>query len=346
MVPEAPSGSGPRHLAIRAILLGLRAAQFVTPVPTARFIRTLFARTGAAQAAKLASRAPTEVDARLDHRYGAHPDERFDVFAPTGVAERRPTVVWVHGGGFVGGTKDELADYFRLLASRGFTVVAIRYTLAPEATFPTPVRQTLAALRHLAAHANNLRVDAQNIVLAGDSAGSHIAAQAAMVCTDATAAIRLGLEAVPAIRLAGVILCCGVYDVRRLVPDSSTGKLFVDAAMWSYSGSRRYRDDDAFLSAMSVPDHVSASFPPAFVTVGNVDPLRSQSEQLIRRLEEVGVHVERLLYPADHAPALSHEYQFDLELEDARAALDDIAAFVRRIAGPRASTALVPDASG
>jgi acetyl esterase/lipase len=335
MVPEAPSGSGPKHLAIRAILLGLRAAQLVTPVPTARFIRTLFAKTGAAQAAKLAACAPAGVDAGLDHRYGTHPDERFDVFVPAAVAERRPTVVWVHGGGFVGGTKDELADYFRLLASRGFTVVALRYTRAPEAKFPTPVRQTLAALRHLAAHAADLQVDAQNLVLAGDSAGSHIAAQAAMACTDATAALRLGLEPVPAVRLVGAILCCGVYDVRRLLPDSSTGKLFVDAAMWSYSGRRRYRDDETFLATMSVPDQLSASFPPSFVTVGNADPLRSQSEHLIRRLDELGVDVERLLYPADHVPALSHEYQFNLELEDARAALDAIAAFVRRIAGSR-----------
>jgi acetyl esterase/lipase len=239
-------------------------------------------------------------------------------------------VVWVHGGGFVGGTKDELADYFRLLASRGLTVVAIRYTLAPEAEFPTPVRQTLAALRHLEAHADDLHVDAQNLLLAGDSAGSHIAAQTAMVCTDATAGIRLGLEAVPGIRLVGVILCCGVYDVRLLVPRSSAGKLFVDAALWSYSGNRRYRDDEAFLSAMSVPDHLSASFPPTFVTVGNVDPLQSQSQHLVEQLEQLGVEFEQLLYPADHTPPLSHEYQFDLELEDAGAALEAISTFAHR----------------
>jgi acetyl esterase/lipase len=130
-----------------------------------------------------------------------------------------------------------------------------------------------------------------------------------------------------------VILCCGVYDVRRLVPESSTGKLFVDAAMWSYSGNRRYRDDGTFLAAMSVPDQLSASFPPAFVTVGNADPLRSQSQHLIERLEALGVAVERLLYPADHVPPLSHEYQFNVELEEARAALGAIVAFVRRRAG-------------
>jgi acetyl esterase/lipase len=346
MYPDAPSGSGAKQLAIRALLACLRLAQLVSPVPTARFTRALFAKAGAAQAAKLAAHVPAGVHARLDQRYGTHADERFDVFAPAAGAERRPTVVWVHGGGFVGGTKDELADYFRLLASRGCTVVAIQYTLAPEARFPTPVRQTLSALRHLAEHAVELQVDPQHLVLAGDSAGSHIAAQAAMVCTDPAAALRLGVDAVPAIRLAGVVLCCGMYDVRRLVPESRTGTLFVDAALWSYAGKRHFRENETFLAAMSVLDHVTASFPPAFVTVGNADPLRSQSEQLVLRLEDLGVEVEPLLYPAGHVPALPHEYQFDLDLGDARAALDAISAFVRRIAGSRASTELVPDASG
>ncbi|MCC5952022.1 MAG: alpha/beta hydrolase [Acidimicrobiia bacterium] len=337
MVPDTPTGAGVQALAIRAAVLGLRAVQLVSPVPAARLTRALFAKTGAAQAEMLAAHRPADVDARLDERYGSRPDECFDVFTPAGSAVPGPTVVWVHGGGFVGGTKDELADYFRLLASHGFTVVAVRYTLAPEATFPTPVRQTLAALGYLERHAGDLGVDPQRIVLAGDSAGSHIAAQTAMVCTDPAAATRLGLDPVAGVRLAGVVLCCGVYDVRTLVAASNTVELFVDAAMWAYSGVRHYRDDETFLSAMSVPDHLSDSFPPAFVTVGNVDPLLAQSQRLVERFEELGVPVECLLYPPDHTPALSHEYQFDLELDDARAALEAIVRFIdRTTAAPQA----------
>jgi acetyl esterase len=42
-----------------------------------------------------------------------------------------PLVVWVHGGGFVGGTKDELAGYFKLLAGDGLALAAPRYSLTP-----------------------------------------------------------------------------------------------------------------------------------------------------------------------------------------------------------------------
>ena len=60
-----------------------------------------------------------------------------------------------------------------------------------------PVCQTLAALRLLAEHADDLQADAQNLVMAGDSGGSHIVAQPAMVCSDYPASVtRLSLQAV------------------------------------------------------------------------------------------------------------------------------------------------------
>jgi acetyl esterase/lipase len=75
---------------------------------------------------------------------------------------------------------------------------------------------------------------------------------------------------------------------------------------------------------------VRASFPPTFLTVGNADPLRPHSEALATSLVEQGVEVDTLFYPAAHEPALGHEYQFDLDLEDARTALTRIVAFLRR----------------
>ena len=71
------------------------------------------------------------------------------------------------------------------------------------------------------------------------------------------------------------------------------------------------------------------------MTVGDADPLLSQSQDLIARLEELGVEVDSLRPPPDHIPPLAHEYQFDVELDGARGALDAIGAFVRRIGDGR-----------
>src|SRR5690606_17409491 len=108
--------------------------------------------------------------------------------------EPLPTVVWVHGGGWVAGDKSEVANYLRILAGHGYTVVGVNYPIAPRATYPTPTRRVNDALRHLVSHARRLHVDPTRIVLAGDSAGAHIAAQVAAITTVAGYAELVGIE--------------------------------------------------------------------------------------------------------------------------------------------------------
>lgn len=74
-------------------------------------------------------------------------------------------------GAFVAGTKDAMPDYLSVLASHGYTVASIEYTKAPEATYPTPVRQVSDAISFLVANADTYHVDPAQLVLAGDSAG-------------------------------------------------------------------------------------------------------------------------------------------------------------------------------
>ena len=107
----------------------------------------------------------------------------LDVHRPSATGAPLPALVWVHGGGFVGGSKDELAGYFKLIASNGYAVVAPRYALAPEHRYPTPTRQVMHALGYLKANAERLGIDGGRIALAGDSAGAQIAAQIAALVT-------------------------------------------------------------------------------------------------------------------------------------------------------------------
>ena len=73
------------------------------------------------------------MSAVVDERYDDHPDARLDVFSPHAPVEaggRLPTLVWTHGGGWVGGGKEEIRDYLRMIAAAGFTVVGVNYALA------------------------------------------------------------------------------------------------------------------------------------------------------------------------------------------------------------------------
>src|SRR5690606_18270251 len=115
-----------------------------------RSLGRLMAEENEQQRKALERRVPAAVDRRLDLTYDPRdPDGRFDLFRPIEFEGELPTVIWVHGGAFIGGTKDDLRPYLALLASRGFIAIGIEYTTAMEAHYPTPVLQLGSALHHL-----------------------------------------------------------------------------------------------------------------------------------------------------------------------------------------------------
>ena len=321
-----------RHFVVRGVLAGLRSTLTVSPWPMVWVTRRQFADTGKQLAATLSAQAPADVSAVIDERYDDSRDALLDVYTPG--ADVRPgplpTVVWIHGGGFVGGTKDEIGGYLRMIAAAGFCAVGVDYALAPEARYPTPLRQVMAALRHLQDGAERLHVDPGQFVLAGDSAGAHIAAQIAAIATNPGYGAQIGVNpTITADQLRGIALCCGVYDL-SLFDSRSPMKDFMHMVTWAYSGSRNYRNNAHFTSTMAVTDHVTEAFPPVFITVGNADLLVDHSHALAAVLESKGVDVETLFYPADHQPPLPHEYQFDVNLDEGRVALRRLIDFFQR----------------
>lgn len=336
LVPHPnPAEAHPRlvRFLLGAALAALRVTMLVSPRPSALLVRKVFARTGGDQAARLATGAPTGVRVVSDVTYGPGTDERMDVYLPSssgGGAGAPPVVMWIHGGAWVGGSKDELAGWFRRLADTAdVAVVAIGYSLAPEATSPRPLAQATRAARFLADHGDELQVDASRLFVGGDSAGAQIAAQLGAVATSDEYASIVGLDDADVPPLRGMVLCCGPYDVRTFGDDGPVHHI-VDAVMRAYSGARHWRSDQPFLDTMAVVEHISGAFPPTFVTVGNADPLAPQSDQLQAALEHAGIETEALRFAADHRPALGHEYQFDVRLDEASVALSLISAFLTR----------------
>jgi acetyl esterase len=318
-------------------LVGVVALQ-VSPWPWAIVIRFLFERGGDIAAANLAPHVPPGIVSRLDLAYDeADPDARLDVYVPgevEGTGRVLPTIVWVHGGAWVSGSKGAVASYLQILAGRGYAVVGVEYSLAPRATHPTPVRQVNAALAYLSRHGRELHVDPSQLVLAGDSAGAQIAAQVATLVGDPSYAALLGIR--PGIerdQLKGAILYCGPFDLANVDFDNALDG-FARAVLWGYAGTKEFATDPAF-APFSVTRYVSAAFPPTFISAGNTDPLAPQSHEMAARLTELGVPVDALFFDEGHQPALSHEYQWDLSLADALTALDRSVAFLEGIVGER-----------
>lgn len=326
---------GLRLLKAIVVLVAVLVAAFVSsPWPGALLIRTLFDHGAAQASARLRPHVPAGVVEHLGEVYDASsPDGLFDLFLPPPAMRAEgalpPLVVWVHGGGAVSGSREDLANYARVLAGQGLAVATVDYSIAPEATYPTPLRQINAALAHLSANAGRWGLDARRFVLAGDSAGAHIAAQVGNLTVVPAYARALGIE--PALQpgqLRAMLLFCGPY-VMRSSDASGVARWFMHTVLWAYSGTRHYEADPAFAATANVIDHLTADFPPTFVSAGNADPLLPHSKALAARLQALGTQVHAAFFPADHQPPLPHEYQFDLDRPEGRRALAEAVAFVQ-----------------
>lgn len=254
----------------------------------------------------------------------AVPTAGLDVYAPQDAAGL-PVVLWIHGGGFIANSAADIAGYARLIASHGYVVAALDYSLAPQHRYPTPIVQANAALAWLSAHATDYGGDPARIVLGGDSAGAQLASQTAAVQTDEAFAADIGLSAGAAGSVRAVVLFCGLYDMSTV---GATGFPALRTFLWSYTGHREWLDFPR-IDELSTTRTASDRYPPTLIAVGDADPFDSQSRELAAALTANGVAVTPVFWEDQ---GLGHEYQFDFTLPQARDTLVRTLAFLEETA--------------
>ena len=104
----------------------------------------------------------------------------LDLYLPTDATRPLPVIVFLHGGGWSGGTRTTGPDFRRFFAQDGFAMASIDYRLTPSVTFPSNVEDVKTAIRWLRANAATYGLNADRICLWGTSAGGHLAAVAAL----------------------------------------------------------------------------------------------------------------------------------------------------------------------
>ena len=151
-----------------------------------------------------------EVEVSRDLTYGPDPRHRLDVFAPAkSGAGTRPVLLYVHGGGFVGGDKrtpgTPYQDNVALWAVRhGLVGINMTYRLAPQFTWPAGPQDVAAALAYVRTHVRDHGGDPERITLMGTSAGAvHVASYIAHR--------EFHIPGGPGI--AAAVLLSGIYDL-------------------------------------------------------------------------------------------------------------------------------------
>jgi acetyl esterase/lipase len=103
--------------------------------------------------------------------YGPHPRNVLDFWKAEGEGPR-PLLVYIHGGGWTAGDKQQDTKHYQPFLERGISCAAINYRLTPQSPLPAPVHDAARAIQFLRTKAAEWNIDTQHIALTGGSAGA------------------------------------------------------------------------------------------------------------------------------------------------------------------------------
>lgn len=272
--------------------------------------------------------------------YGTkNPNSFLDIYLPDSKSKSNPTVLFVHGGGFAWGDKTvgnplsekenkESPHYLRTLAKKGFNVVSINYALTPETHYPEPVFQLDEAVQFLQSHGDKYGLSPTNLIFMGESAGGQLVGQYVNIQTNPQYATEMGLD--PTLRngqIKAVVFNSALLDANRFDKTDDALKNYLFSAF-----GRQYFDTDDLSKASSVDEgnvirHLTAQFPPTYITDGNTGTFTEQAKDLDGRMESLGIPHKLNLYDRQ-AAKLSHGYESVLKTKYAKENFEEMVQFL------------------
>lgn len=246
---------------------------------------------------------------------------RYDHYRPRRAAGPAAAVVVVHGGAWMYGDPSQAAGNALHFARRGIATLSISYRLAPAHRFPAPLDDVRRGLRHVRAHAAELGIDPERLVLLGLSAGAHLAMLAHLAHglpelePDLPADLAHVAEDVRA-----VMVHYGPFDLARSRP-------FPDGLDPGAELLGPRRSDPAWVRLGSPVQHAAHATAPVLLIHGTADKVVSyrESVRMHAALEAAGKPAELLLLE-DAPHAFQTEWRGEAN-QRANAAMD---AFIER----------------
>ncbi len=272
------------------------------------------------QLARVRAALGTRLPAAKGVRYTAAsvagvPGEWVEADAPAGGPATTTTLLYLHGGGFVGGSPRSHRPLTAALALQGLRVFAPDYRLAPEQPFPAAPHDVLAVYRALRAAAPTAR-----LVVAGDSAGGNLALGLMQTLRDAG-------EALP----AAAALFSPVLDLTGASPSMTLNAhrdAMLDPTQLPQMAAAYLAGADPLLPLASPLFGDMAGLPPLLLHVGESEVLRDDAVRLAQKAREAGVVVELQVFPV-----VPHVWQLLRQLPEARRSVRAAGAFLQSAEG-------------
>ncbi|GAC1623014.1 MAG: hypothetical protein PVS2B2_15560 [Candidatus Acidiferrum sp.] len=224
--------------------------------------------------------------------------DKLDVYQPAG-DHPHPTLIYIHGGGWVGGTKEEAFFETMPFLEKGWAVVNVEYRLARVSLAPAAVEDCRCALRWVADHAAEYKFDIDRIVVTGHSAGGHLSLTTGMLT--GSAGLDRECPGDKELKVAAIVDWFGITDVNDLFNGPNKQDYAIE-----WLGSLPDREQIA--KRVSPLTYVRRGLPPILMIQGDADTVvpYSHSVRLHAALDKAGVPNELVTIPGGQHGGFSH----------------------------------------
>lgn len=229
-----------------------------------------------------------------EHAYGPHPLEQLDRIAKPAIATPAGVLVYIHGGGWVSGSRKLVRCDVAAWAQRGHVVFNLDYPLAPEAPFPVGLSSVVRALAWI----REREPGAESVAIAGDSAGGNLATMAAAVLEDKALLEEID-PTLAELELPTISKVVSIYGVMDRF--SWLGHAFPAARMFmrSYGGAAAFEREVRRANAFTPLDLPITRLPPIFLAGAAKDPLCPSTRLAHEAFRAKGIDARLELYPTE-----------------------------------------------
>lgn len=212
---------------------------------------------------------------------------KLDIYHRGDIDEPTPMLMFIHGGSWTKGNKDDYRRYLVDYAEKGYVTATVAYRFAQEAPFPAALEDVVCALQWLKANAAAYHIDPDRIAVVGGSAGGHLAMMLGFYARDDDylPSSECGYEATPEVR--AIVNFYGPTDL-------TTEYARTHSSVTNFIGSEYSDSTRALFEAASPMQFVSSDDPPTLIFHGTLDDLVpvSQADRLAEALKENDVPVD------------------------------------------------------
>lgn len=205
--------------------------------------------------------------------------------------EKRPVIVYIHGGGFIEGDKNYRVSVSEYYADQGYYVFNINHRLPPDVVFPENIFDCVDALNFLPTLAERYPLDLDNIVLTGDSSGGYMCTYLAALKFNEELRDRLKSPAMN-VNIAGLMLMCGIYNLEQVLRGNKMLGIIPEVGSMLLGYKLKYDlsniRDSEYIDVISPSEFVNDKWCPAFICWSEDDVICiNQGQEMAKRLKAV-----------------------------------------------------------